>query len=362
MTPRRVLMTTDTVGGVWTYALELARGLSAAGTEVMLAVIGPGPSEAQRAEAIAIPGLVLVLARLELEWQDRAGVLARVAAERLRGLAEAFEPDIVHCNGFREAAAGFTGPVVLVAHSCVRTWWRSCRGEELPLGWSAYAEGVRAGLAAATTLVAPTEAFLADLAAAWGQLPGPRVIRNGLDLDAPPTAKQPIILASGRLWDEAKNVAALATVAPDLPWPVRLAGDMPPHDAETWQVEWTGQLQREKLLQAMSEAAIYTAPARYEPFGLAILEAAAAGCALVLGNLPSLVELWGDAARFVPPGDMPALRRTLLDLIDDPEALARLQAAAGHRARDFSRGRMVEAYLGLYGQLMARASKGDRAA
>ena len=147
MTPRRVLMTTDAVGGVWTYALELARGLSAAGVEVMLVVIGPEPSPAQRAEAIEIPGLVLRRARSStLEWQDRAGPLGPEARQRLLELEQAFEPDIVHCNGFREAAAGFAAPVVVAAHSCVRTWWRACRHEDLPPGWSAYAAGVRAGI------------------------------------------------------------------------------------------------------------------------------------------------------------------------------------------------------------------------
>ena len=43
MTPRCVLMTADAVGGVWTYALDLARGLSAQGVQVSLALLGPEP-------------------------------------------------------------------------------------------------------------------------------------------------------------------------------------------------------------------------------------------------------------------------------------------------------------------------------
>jgi len=74
---------------------------------------------------------------------------------------------------------------------------------------------------------------------------------------------------------------------------------------------------------------------------------------LVLSNLPSFLEVWGDAARFVPPDDGGALRRTLRDLIDDQEALTRLQAAARERARVFSRQRMLDGYLALYGELLA---------
>ena len=362
MTPRRVLMTTDAVGGVWTYSLELARGLSKAGVEVMLVVVGPAPSEAQRAEAIAVPGLVLVVPGLELEWQDRAGPLGTSARQRLLGLARAFRPDLVHCNGYREAAAGFRAPVVLAAHSCVRTWWRACRAEDLPPDWSAYAEGVRSGLAAAATLVAPSEAFLAEFRAAWDPVQRPRVVRNGLDVDSHPGVKRrEAILAAGRLWDEAKNVSALAAIAPDLPWPVQLAGELPP-EGVGGPVEWLGRLDRAELLQAMGEASIFVAPVRYEPFGLAILEAASAGCALVLGNVPSLVELWGDAARFVPPLDGQALRRALLDLIGDREALQRAQAAARHRARAFRRQRMVGEYLALYAEVLPQGAARDRAA
>jgi glycosyltransferase involved in cell wall biosynthesis len=355
-------MTTDAVGGVWTYAVELARGLSAAKVEVMLVVIGPEPNAAQRTEAIGIPGLVLIVPGLELEWQDRGGPLGADAGERLRGLAEAFDADIVHCNGFREAGAGYAAPVVVAAHSCVRTWWWACRHEDPGPGWSAYAEGVRTGLRAAATVVAPTEAFLADFAAAWSRLTRPRVIHNGIDFAVPAaTERRGLILAAGRLWDEAKNVALLRGVAADLSWPVCLAGEPPVADL-SGPVRWLGRLDRSELVGVMAQAAIFVAPARYEPFGLAILEAAKSGCALVLGNLPSLVELWGDAARFVPPNDAQALRRTLLDLAEDQEALQRLQAAARLRAGDFSRSAMVRAYLSVYGELMRPASPRAHAA
>jgi glycogen synthase len=350
--PRRVLMTADAVGGVWTHALELARGLAGAGAEVMLVVVGPEPSADQRGEAIAIPGLVLLVPKLALEWQDRAGPLGEEARRRLLGLEEAFRPDLVHCNGFREAAAGFRAPVVTAAHSCVRTWWKACRSGELPAEWAAYEQGVKAGLAAAAAVVAPTSAFVAEFRSAWGPLPPSRVIPNGLDLDLrPPPGRRPVILAAGRLWDEAKNAAALARFAPELPWPVLMAGDAPPGGL-AGPVRCLGRLGRPELHRLMSETAIFASPARYEPFGLAALEAAHAGCALVLGNLPSLVEVWGDAARFVAPDDTRALRRTLLDLIEDHEALARLQQAARQRARAFSRRRMVESHLALYATVL----------
>ncbi|MGD9512430.1 MAG: glycosyltransferase family 4 protein [Geminicoccaceae bacterium] len=355
MMPSRVLMTTDAVGGVWTYALELTRGLSELGVEVMLVVLGPPPSPAQRAEALEISGLVLVVSHLELEWHDRSGPLSPSACKRLKRLERVFAADLVHCNGFREAAAGFTAPVVLAAHSCVRTWWQACRGGALPADWDAYSLGVRQGIAAASRVVAPTAAFLADLEVAWGPLEQAVVIHNGVDLDATPRPRRrSAVLGAGRLWDEAKNVGALCRAAPGLPWPVLLAGEAPPN-APKGPASWLGKLARPALTELMAGTAIFAAPGRYEPFGLAILEAAGTGCALVLSNLPSLLELWAGAARFVAPGDEQGLRRELLDLIDDPESMQRLQLAPRKQAARYTRSHMLGGYSAVYRQLLDRA-------
>lgn len=354
MIPARVLMTADAVGGVWTYALELARGLTAAGAKVLLAVVGPAPDSAQRAEAEGIADVELRVTGLPLEWQDRAGPLTAAQAGLLLELERSFRPDLVHCNGFREAAAGFAAPVLVVAHSCVATWWRACRGEELPDGWAAYARGVRAGLGAAAALTAPTAAFMGDFQSAWKTVPPTFVVPNGLDLEPAPTGRRrPVVLAAGRLWDEAKNVAALAAVAPDLPWTVVVAGEADRRDGP---LRYLGNLSRDALRRRMGEAAIFAAPARYEPFGLAILEAAAAGCALVLGRQSSLTELWQDAARFVPADDPASLRATLLELIGDPAAQDELGQAAKRRAARFSGGRMAADYHAVYAGILRERS------
>ena len=95
-------------------------------------------------------------------------------------------------------------------------------------------------------------------------------------------------------------------------------------------------------------AAIFAAPARYEPFGLGILEAAASGCALVLGDIPSLRENWDGAALFVPPDDAVAWRTTLSCLIACDSRRETLGAAARKRALVFARERMAARYAELY--------------
>src|SRR6059058_5946721 len=71
--PRRILMTADTVGGVWTYCLELAASLATSGIEILLATMGKRPSAEQRAEAAQLENLTLVESEFRLEWMDEPG-------------------------------------------------------------------------------------------------------------------------------------------------------------------------------------------------------------------------------------------------------------------------------------------------
>jgi glycosyltransferase involved in cell wall biosynthesis len=105
----------------------------------------------------------------------------------------------------------------------------------------------------------------------------------------------------------------------------------------------------------MARASIYALPAFYEPFGLSVLEAALSGCALVLGAIPSLRELWAGCAEFVDPTDRGSLAAALRRLIDDEQLRARLARVAFSRATALSAARMTEEYLRAYGALAAQA-------
>jgi glycogen synthase len=354
--PRRVLMTADAVGGVWPYALELSAGLSRAGVRVLLAVLGPAPDEAQRTAAEQVAGLELIWLGGRLEWMEEPWADVDAAGAELQRAAERHGSDLVHLNGFAHGALAFPGPRLVVAHSCVLSWWRAVKGVEAPASWDRYRERVRAGLLGADRVVAPSHAMGKALLECHGPLPAVEVIENGRSgFSGPAVAKQPFILSAGRLWDEAKNVARLAEVAPSLSWPVRVAGDPGP---VAWPaVTRLGRLDGPALQAQYAAAALYALPARYEPFGLSALEAALAGCALVLGDIASLRELWRDAAAFVPPDDPGALRAAIQRLIDEPWRRALLAARARRRARRYSAARMAHRYLDLYGRLLDGARK-----
>jgi glycosyltransferase involved in cell wall biosynthesis len=120
-----------------------------------------------------------------------------------------------------------------------------------------------------------------------------------------------------------------------------------------------GGVARDALDRLFARAAIFAGPARYEPFGLAALEAGRAGCALVLGDIASLREVWGDAAAYAAPDDPEELGHVLIQLIRDERVRARLAAAARQRARVYTPERMVDAYLDAYERLATEAVERD---
>lgn len=358
--PKRILMTADTVGGVWTYALELARALGKHDVDVAIATMGPEPSLVQRQEAAAIGNVDLFTSNYKLEWMQNPWSDVRAAGEWLMNLEGRLRPDLVHLNGYVHAALPWKSPKLVAGHSCLFSWWRAVRLSEPPAEWTEYKTLVQRGLRAADLVVAPTRAMLKALDENY---PGSitrkcLAIPNGLDATSfTPALKTKFVFAAGRLWDEAKNVETLIGIGWQLPWAVCLAGEKKNVDggAEVCLKEncyALGKLPRESLRYWYACAAIYVLPARYEPFGLTVLEAALSGCALVLGSIDSLKENWEGAAIFVNPQDRGALKNSIEELIKNEAYRARLGHAARERALSFSSTRMGEQYLNAYSDLI----------
>jgi glycosyltransferase involved in cell wall biosynthesis len=352
---RTILMTADTVGGVWTYAVELARELDARGVRVAIAAMGAPVSDHQRAALEGCRDVLLFDGGHRLEWMQDPWDDVNAAGEWLLALERDLRPDVMHLNQFAFGALPFAAPTLLVAHSCVLSWWRAVHGTAAPAEWDTYRQRVQQGLQGAGLVAAPTRAMLSTLAGNYGLRRDGLVLPNAADSHRfTPAPKQPCVLAAGRFWDAAKNLAALEQVAPDLPWPVKVAGASRHPDGGgivPQGVHCLGELPREELARAMAHAAIYALPARYEPFGLSVLEAALSGCALVLGDIASLRENWDDAALFVAPDDHDGLCAALLRLMHNPVERSRLAQAAFVRAHAFSPARQAEAYLQAYAHL-----------
>ena len=350
-------MTADTVGGVWTYALDLARSLAPHGVSVSLATMGRLPSPKQCADAASVPNLTLHPSEYALEWMpDPWDAVAR-AGDWLLALEAEVRPDIVHLNGYAHGHLPWQAPTVVAGHSCVLSWWQAVQGMNAPNEWDRYRVEVTRGLQAARLVIAPTEAMLSALQTYYGPLRNTHVVPNGRDasLFTSDARKEPFIFTAGRLWDDAKNIRALAEIAPRLAWPVCVAGDTTPPGGEDCRfdgVQLLGCLPPGQVGAWMSRAAIYILSAKYEPFGLSALEAGLSGCALVLGDIESLREVWGDAALFVPPGDTDALYAAVSRLIADSALRSELAARALVRAQDYTTERMALGYLNAYQTLL----------
>jgi glycosyltransferase involved in cell wall biosynthesis len=363
VTPKRILMSADTVGGVWTYALELARGFLPYGVEVAVATMGAPLTPEQWKAAKSIPKLQVFESNFKLEWMEDAWEDVRLSSEWLLDLEERIQPDVVHLNGYAHGALPWRSPILIVGHSCVLSWWEAVKGEPAPPSWDRYRHEVGRGLQAANLVVAPSASMLAALNKYYGSMVQGRVVPNGCDRTKfSPAEKQEFVLTAGRLWDEAKNVAVLKHIAPRVLLPIYMAGEEnhPHHEPQRHRERREGEssavqlghLSAEELAKWYAKAAIYALPARYEPFGLSVLEAALSGCALVLGDIPSLREIWGEAAVFVPPDDGEVIAAAINTLITDATRRCQLAKMARDRALEFTPQRMAAGYLKAYQDLI----------
>lgn len=358
-TPTRILMTADTIGGVWTYALVLADALQRCDVKISLATMGAPLSAEQQKTVQALDNVDVYESRYKLEWMEDPWTDVAAAGEWLLDLETRIQPDLVHLNNFVHGALDWSVPSLIVGHSCVYSWFEAVHDETPPSPWIRYRRNVQRGLRQVDRVTAPTETMLDALERHYGSFARAEAIPNGrAPEDFPPKGKENVIVTAGRLWDEAKNVASLETVAPDLSWPICVAGaDCHPDGGRTDfdGLRLLGQLPTSELADWLGRASIFALPARYEPFGLSALEAGLAGCALVLGDIPSLREVWGEAARYVPPDDPDALEATLRRLINDPTERTEMARRARTRALHFSPTRTGDRYVALYANLLQTA-------
>lgn len=356
----RLLMTADAVGGVWQYALDLARGLAVHQVETTLAVLGPGPSPIQVEEADAVPGLTLLPLDLPLDWTAASPEEVKRAGAALAAVADEVGPDFVHLNSAALAAGGpFRAPLVVGCHSCVATWWEAVRSEPLSDDFLWRAKLVLQGYRTADALIAPTAAFADATRRTYGLSEAPYVVYNGRS----PAASRPdrpafsaaFAFTAGRLWDEGKNLAVLDRAAARLGIPVVAAGPLAgPNGASIAlpNLKTLGPLSEADIARWLKPAPVFISSALYEPFGLAVLEAAQACCPLVLSDIPSFRELWEGAALFVDPDDDRGFAQAVEQIVGDPHLRARLGTVACKRAGEYSVETMAEDTLEIYRSLL----------
>ncbi len=364
-----ILVTADTVGGVWTYTRELVSGLASRGHRVTLVSFGklPVPDQLLWMEAFPSESLEYIPTEFPLEWMQDAQAGIAESQRYLETLVRNVKPDILHSSQFCYGTLDCGIPKLVVAHSDVLSWWHAVNDGTPPkndwLNW--YTQTVSAGLYGADTVVAPSQWMLDRVTEFYGLLPKRRVIHNGRNpaLFDPSAQKNNQILSVGRIWDEAKQTRLL--VSRQQAVPVQIVGSQrspegtaaSPGLSASVGVQFSDSQSESALATLFAKASIYVATSRYEPFGLAPVEAALSRCALVVNDIETFRQVWGASALYFERNNPDALAEVIKMLASD----RRLQSVYAERAYDHARKqfdstRMIDQYENLYCELAEKTA------
>lgn len=353
----KILITADAIGGVWTFISELVMGLSDS-ADFIIAVMGSPPDDSLEKKFNHLSNVIIYQSGYKLEWMQDPWDDIDEAGKWLLELKEKHKPDLVHLNGYSHGALKWNIPLIITAHSCVLSWWESVKKTSIPSYWNEYIERITEGLKSADLITAPSAAMMKFIKQNYGPFYKTKVIHNGLNKkDYYRSPKEDFIFAMGRLWDEAKNIKAIEDISPLLEWPLLLAGEKEnPAEANKGIIlksKHLGILPRKMISFYLSYASIFVHPAKYEPFGYSPLEAALSGCAMVLGDIDSLREIWEDSALYVDPDNEELLADAINSLITDKSLRLSYSEKAYRHAKKYSSILMCNDYLDSYKNLLS---------
>ena len=202
-----------------------------------------------------------------------------------------------------------------------------------------------------------------------------RVVYNGVDVDeirraGPHPHPHPYVFALGRHvpqkgFDVPIDAFARLPALPDGPVDLVIAGEGSESDSLRDQADrlgvgprthLVGRTSRDETAAWLRGAAAFALPSRHEPFGIVNLEAMAAGTPVIasaVGGVPEFVD--NDVSGLlVEPGNPGQLAQALASVLTEPALRERLAAAGSRQAERFRWDRLVDEYLDVYRDAMAR--------
>jgi glycogen(starch) synthase len=367
-----VLVTADTLGGVWTYARELVTGLVSRGVRVTLVSLGEIPLPEQTSWMDNLHGLEYRPTAFRLDWMQEGELDLEASSAYITALVQELKPDLLHLNQLCYGGLPVEIPRVVVAHGDMISWWKAIHGNEPKqtrwVKW--YREMVIRGLEQASAVVAPTVWMLDTLRACYTRPRRDSVIYNGRNpiFFNPYVSKDDSVLAVGRLWDAGKQVSLLTQH--EHPLPVCIVGSDAPVTSPKIPIRADVKVAVDRVCMALkgpqteaqlrtlySRASIYAATSRYEPSGMTTVEAALSRCAIIANDIPSHRELWSDAALYFRANDANSLAAVIRRLSDERDLCRGYANRAYQRAREcFTAKRMIDEYLDLYQDLLPAQS------
>jgi len=359
-----VLVTADTLSGVWTYTRELVTGLATRGVRVTLVSFGDVPLPAQTAWMDEVEGLDYRPTAFRLDWMQEGEQDLVDSSAFLTALVKEIKPDLLHLNQLCYGSLPVQVPRIVVAHGDLISWWQAVHGREPNesrwLRW--YRDIVTQGVAQASALIAPSVWMLDTIRSSYTRPQRDAVIYNGRNpiFFNPYVSKNDSVLAVGRLLDAGKQTSLLTqhthplpvcivnSDEPVAPTDVPISADVKLAADENY-LSLKGAQTEAQLRLLYSRASIFVATSRYEPFGLTALEAALSRCAIVANDIPSFREIWGDAAVYFKSNDATSLAEVIRRLHAQRDLCLGYAARAYQRARQcFTAKRMIDDYVKLY--------------
>lgn len=367
-----VLVTGDTITGVWTYTRELVTSLVTSGVRVTLVSFGEIPLPEQTWWMDNLHGLDYRPTAFRLEWMQDGESDYNDSCRYLEAVTREVKPDILHLSQYSLGTLDVELPRVVVAHGDLVSWWLAVHGHAPKdtrwLEW--YRNTVSQGLAAADVVVSPSAWMQKTLRACYVRPRRELVIHNGRNpiFFNPYVSKDDSVLAVGQLWDAGKQVSLLTKHPHSIP--VCIVGSEEPGPRprtairadvklaiDKISIAFKGPQTEAQLRNLYSRSSVYAATSRYEPFGMGALEAAFSRCAIVANDIPTFREVWGDSALYFRTNDAESLAETISMLADDRELCRAHGNLAYQRARErFTARRMIEQYLQLYRSLIRRSA------
>jgi phosphatidylinositol alpha-mannosyltransferase len=348
-------------GGVQEHIAQVSRALRLRGHTVR--IVAPGDCRRPVDDGVAVVGRAM---RIPYNGSVAPSCIERAAIARVRRHLAEFAPDVVHTHepfsSFVTGAAAVHArtPVVATFHCAVDGWGDRLlyRGVTRALWWVDRTVDVRLAVSAsaADTLRLATSRPI-------------DIVPNGVELErfaalaAAPLPVDGPVLFVGRL-EPRKGLATLLEAVERLARrgtavPLTIVGDGPDRDlierltpAVRPLVDLHGHCSRDALLRHYAAARVFVAPSiGGESFGMALLDALAAGRPVVASDIAAYRELLeeGRAGLLATPGDAGALAARLAWLLDHPAESAALGQAAAARAQRYSWDTIAARLETLYG-------------
>lgn len=363
-------------GGIEETTRRLALELERRGHETMI-LTNRWPPDTRPQEVL--DGLRVRRLRLELPGRRPvaaarfAAVAPQAAGALLRAISR-FAPDVIHINGAGPNAAYLAAlrplvraPLVFTAHGEFRNDAHAVFERSRPLRWA-----LRVLLRRAAAVTAPSRIVLEELETGFDLAAPASVIPNAVDIAefdiAQPAADPlgPYIFTAGRLVEQKGLDVLLAAYARARSalggHRLVIAGDGPEREpllrlaaslGLNGDVSFTGSVGRKRLAALLRGADAFAFPSRREAFGVALLEAMAAGVPAVAARVGGIPEFArdGENALLVAADDAEQLAAALVRLVGEPDLRRRLVEGGRSRAALHSWDRVAPRYEALYRQV-----------